>query len=441
MSRQTIHVGLLFVLLLTVFLCPAASIRDKALLTINGPAGMVVQHEGRELGSVPLKLRLTPGSYIFKYSAPGYEPHWSALELKSGVSRKLDVTLTPLTGSVLIVSNPPGAELVVGGQVKGVTPLVLEHVKQGSYSGLLRMQGYAPHAVEWSVSDDRPIKVSADLNENVGRLQLTSTPAKARLWINGKAEGVTPRTIELTEGRYQVRLEQDGFVANEEGITIERKKTLQKHMKLQALPGAMAVNSEPAGGEVWLNGKKQGVTPYLQRDLTPGTYTVEIRKDGFETEKRTVVITSGSQDELNVKLGSSRGSVELYVRPAGVSVSIDGQFVGKVQSDAQSSHGTRPIKIEDLAPGIHQITLAHPRATPSSQTIQVKVEKGELVRPKRLDVWIANCELTYKDGRIETGALFSENDREIFFGLEPGVTIAISRDKLKEVKKLVIPEE
>ncbi|UKI31560.1 MAG: PEGA domain-containing protein [Lentisphaeria bacterium] len=205
---------------------------------------------------------------------------------------------------------------------------------------------------------------------------------------------------------------------------------------LSARPGGVKVVSEPAGAEIFVNETKRGVAPCTLGDLSPAVYTIRAVKAGYEPMEKTVEIVSGFQDEVRFSLVRSTGVLELTVRPAGVTVLVDGKLVGRTKSDGVSVTGTAPIVVREMAPGNHEVTVSHPRSRPESRTITVHVEKGKVCRPKAIDVWIANCEIRYKTGAVELGALYEENEKSILFGPEPGVKIAIDRGKLQYVRKL-----
>lgn len=408
----------------------------SARLRIVGPAGLRITSGGQVFTKPPFQLQVKPGIYLFKYSAPGFRERWEKVELRDGQYRRIELELEPVTASVLINTRPTGAELVVDGRVVGATPLLLEEVRIGKYSGLLRMPGYSQRTIEWSVEDERPKQILIDLDENVGMVSFNSRPQGAQLSIGGRVVGVTPFKGELNEGKYLIRLERSGYVPLEQTVTLSRGQRLVREFVLSARPGGVKVVSEPAGAEIFVNETKRGVAPCTLGDLSPAVYTIRAVKAGYEPIEKTVEIVSGFQDEVRFSLVRSTGVLELTVRPAGVTVLVDGKLVGRTKSDGVSVTGTAPIVVREMAPGNHEVTVSHPRSRPESRTITVHVEKGKVCRPKAIDVWIANCEIRYKTGAVELGALYEENEKSILFGPEPGVKIAIDRGKLQYVRKL-----
>ncbi len=88
--------------------------------------------------------------------------------------------------------------------------------------------------------------------------------------------------------RRDVAKEANGSAGGESGVTTAVNAKLRP-----ASDGArVEFGSEPAGAEVFVNGKFVGSTP-SSISLAPGEYSVEVRKRGYETWEREVTITGG----------------------------------------------------------------------------------------------------------------------------------------------------
>ena len=410
---------------------------EKALVTVTGPAGMVLSVDDQKVGVAPVTFKLNGGIYLFKYHAPGYERRWETVKLKDAEQRKIHVDLKRESASVLIATKPLGAQLVVDGRVLGATPIVLDNVIPGNeYTGQLRMPGYAERSVKWAVDSARPKQVMIDLDANMVKVEFLSKPARARLMINGREVGTTPYRGELTEGKYKLRFELAGYSPLEQTVTLSRGEKFKMEYPLTPLPGGISISSVPEGAAVYINGRKRGVTPCVLTDLPAAVYEVRAEKDGYDPVTRKVEIASGYKDEIKLVLLSSTGELELDIRPAGVEVLLDGKKLGKTEENPESKAVTKPIRVSGLAPGEHKVTVSHPRAYPPSRTVSVMVEKGKLTRPRTITVWIANCEIKYRDGRVEVGTLYQEDDNSILFGPEPGIRYEVSRGDLEYVKRL-----
>jgi hypothetical protein len=127
--------------------------------------------------------------------------------------------------------------------------------------------------------------------------------------------------------------------------------------------GMLVVNTTPGGVQVFIDGKKRGMTP-ITLELPTGDHKLELTL-GDQTRAIPVKITQGGQVSQFVELPAVAAAVgQLSVRtdPPGATVTIDGQ-----------RRGVSPLVIEDLAPGAHVVGLQNAL---SSVTEQVTIEAG-----------------------------------------------------------------
>lgn len=66
--------------------------------------------------------------------------------------------------------------------------------------------------------------------------------------------------------------------------------------------GLLLVEYEPKYSEVWIDGKKEGATPYEFWFLPVGSHKVEIKKDGYESKTDSVIIKKGETIRLRGSL-------------------------------------------------------------------------------------------------------------------------------------------
>ncbi|MCX7741070.1 MAG: PEGA domain-containing protein, partial [Meiothermus sp.] len=137
-----------------------------------------------------------------------------------------------------------------------------------------------------------------------GTLLLRSTPSGAEARINGRPVGSTPLTLELLPGSYELELRRSGYDPLRVSFTIRSGQTTQLELTLTASPpptGTLAVESTPRGADVLVNGRFVGRTP-LNLALSPGFYSVEVRRSGFSPFRTSVSIQPGRTTRLSVNL-------------------------------------------------------------------------------------------------------------------------------------------
>jgi hypothetical protein len=146
-------------------------------------------------------------------------------------------------------------------------------------------------------------------------------------------------------------------------------------------PGSnISVLTNPRGAEVYLNGEYQGLTPITMKYLSPGTYIVDIRMNGFRNETFQRTLTEGSMVEagINLELLSSlpapagNGSIAVDSDPGGASVRLDGNTAGTTPA------GRAALVLNDIPLGNHTITVelaGYPPYTSAVTVIRNQVVK------------------------------------------------------------------
>jgi serine/threonine-protein kinase len=98
------------------------------------------------------------------------------------------------------------------------------------------------------------------------------------------------------------------------------------------IPGQLAINSTPEGAQIQVDGRSDNTwaTPYTLTGLLPGQHTINVSKQGFAPEARTLDITSGGKSFLVVHLAQLGSTVSLGSEPSGASVLVDGKDTGRL---------------------------------------------------------------------------------------------------------------
>jgi PEGA domain-containing protein len=127
--------------------------------------------------------------------------------------------------------------------------------------------------------------------------------------------------------------------------------------------GELVVNTNPDGVQVFIDGKKRGMTP-ITLELPTGDHKLELTL-GDQTRAIPVKITTGGHVAQFVELpkaASVVGQLSIRTEPAGATVTVDGQ-----------RRGVSPLVVEGLTPGEHTVGLQNATA---SVTEQVTVQPG-----------------------------------------------------------------
>ena len=161
--------------------------------------------------------------------------------------------------------------------------------------------------------------------EEVGSIQVTSTPAGAAIYLDDEpTQWTTNTTIPgISCGDHSIRVELERYrTPDDRAITVSRDKNTTVHFTLEPITGSIEVTSEPPGAWVYLNGENMSVcTPATLENLVVGDYTVEVRAEGRE-DYRTVTVNDGETSSVDFNFKDSGGD-------SGGGETVDYGYTGK----------------------------------------------------------------------------------------------------------------
>jgi hypothetical protein len=136
------------------------------------------------------------------------------------------------------------------------------------------------------------------------------------------------------------------LIALTSGGTLAARRYLMPVATTENL-GMLAVQTNPAGATVVIDGQQRGATP-LSIALKPGRHVLELVTEG-DVRSMPVMITAGGQVSQFIELpraSSQLGELQIRTEPAGAQVTVDGRVLGK-----------SPLTAEGLMPGPHTVVL------------------------------------------------------------------------------------
>jgi len=155
--------------------------------------------------------------------------------------------------------------------------------------------------------------------------------------------------------------------------------------------GSLALESEPAGASIWINGDLRAeVTPATISQLPTGVaLDVKLTLDGFEHAREQVTLKAeDAKDPAHVKLELKKGSVvvEVKVAPEGASPTfvLDGKPVAGPRIETVTSGISHKLVV--TAPGFAEQTVSFTGNAMETKRLEVSLEKApekHVVNPAR----------------------------------------------------------
>ena len=179
-------------------------------------------------------------------------------------------------GGLLIKSTPGGAGVTIDGlAVEGKTPLTVRDLPAGEHLLELR-KGLFKGRQRVKVVANRFVKVTVALQKVRGRLEVLSTPPEATVLLDGKVVGSTPMVIGAVEaGRHVIEIRKKGHVAVRREVILGVEDVKKSVNATLQQTGVIAVDTDPAGAVVSVDGKAAGQAP-LKIELAPGAHKIHL---------------------------------------------------------------------------------------------------------------------------------------------------------------------
>jgi hypothetical protein len=326
---------------------------EKGYYSINSdPSGGSVVFDGTNYGVAPVTVTVsttgTPGHTI-TVSKSGYQTwtNYYSGNPSSGQTISVLATLIPVaqTGSITVNSNPSGASAVLdNGYDQLTTPGTFYSVPVGWHNVEVSKSGYQLYSTSIEVKSGATSTVYATLtpNKNVGSISVSSYPVGASLYVDTIYEGETNQIVgNLVAGPHTVLLKKSGYKDYSQTMTVNSDQTVYMTVTLTPLSspstGDLDVSSSPSGASIYLNGAYQGETrsssPFYITGLSPGTYTVVLRKSGYLDYTTATQIVAGTTAKVSATLQPATGtpntaSADIFSDPSGADVFINNAYKG-----------------------------------------------------------------------------------------------------------------
>jgi len=146
-----------------------------------------------------------------------------------------------------------------------------------------------------------------------------STPAGARVVLDGKEVGMTPVTVRaLSFGTHIVRITRDGYLDDERRVSVSAKRPAQSLIvelsRLQdskpdgsesaatRFTAPLVIESRPPGAIVFLNGDRVGTTPLTLDTVATGSQALRLEMNGYRRWTSSIRVVAGERNRITASL-------------------------------------------------------------------------------------------------------------------------------------------
>ena len=178
----------------------------------------------------------------------------------------------------------------------------------GTHTYKVEAGGYISKSGSFSVSSGDMPPISVSLVSALATVSVTCPTPAVSLYVDKKSVGNVPWSGSLKEGMHLIEVKKNGYRSQQKTIQLSQQKLDVVFGELVAILGNLSVNYKPFGADVYVDGKKLGQSPRVFNGLLVGNHQVEVRKDGYTTDKKSVTISEGQTMSISGTLASNTAS-------------------------------------------------------------------------------------------------------------------------------------
>lgn len=251
-----------------------------------------------------------------------------------------------VTGMLVVNSDPPGAEVRLGGRALGVTPLEPVRVAVGRYLLDLEKRGFSLVHESVEVVAGESTTLEYPLHRNARGVTVMTMPTGAGITVDGVALGITggspppgyeillmedglnpadvsaPFTMPfLAAGRHVIRVEKECYATMEADfqVTLDGGELPLELETIVLSPSrsGLSIRSTPAGAGVRLDGRHVGSTPLELDELCGQEVLVQLELSQVGAWEDAIQLRPGERLAIDAELKLSLASLGV-VREIGV---------------------------------------------------------------------------------------------------------------------------
>ena len=272
----------------------------------------------------------------------------------------------PATGTLNISSDPLGAQVLVDGGPRGLTPLTLT-LDAGSHKVELRGAGQ-PRTLPITIAAGAQLSQYVELPKAVavvGQLQIRTDPPGAQVTVDSTPRGTSPVLVDaLTPGDHEVVLANE-LATVKQTVAIEAGVTASLVVPLKTAEGAPVSGwltvTAPVDLQLYENKKLLGSSQSDRIMVSAGKHEIEIVNEplGYHVV-RTVQVPPGKV--APVTLAWPTGTASINALPW-ADVFVDGTKIGET-----------PLGNVALPIGPHEIVFRHPDLGEQKQGVTITLK-------------------------------------------------------------------
>ncbi len=253
---------------------------DYGTLRVNSrPQGAEVYVDGELKGKTPLAVpRIEAGDRTVIIHSDGFADSTEAVTVRANQTMDLSKALAELTGKLEVTTTPPDAQVFIDDKYVGQSPYKNPAIRTGNYKVALKLKNFADGSATATVEANRTARVDERLKGLPGKIVVSTTPAKATVFVDGNEAGKSLYSGPAEPGTHKIRVSLNGYQDGEKEVEVKPGQSAAATFTLEEAPKGYAGGGSsggmvtiPAGNFLYGDDKKSVYLAAFKIDRTEVT--------------------------------------------------------------------------------------------------------------------------------------------------------------------------
>ena len=206
-------------------------------------------------------------------------------------------------GKLIIRSEPAGIEVSLGGDKKGITPLVIDQIIPGSYEIILQNADYETYTNQVRIESGFTREISATLIPAFSYLKIATNVADAIINVD-TLKGISGSTglLKICPGIHRFSINHDYYLPIKEETNLIPGDTLSLQIKLEKAKGIMILAAQPENATLSISEISQQLPNSDPIELSAGEHILRLQAPYYYPLEQSVIIKRENTINLNLSL-------------------------------------------------------------------------------------------------------------------------------------------
>jgi formylglycine-generating enzyme required for sulfatase activity len=259
----------------------------------------------------PLNLKDQPtGKHTLHFELPGYSAKDTIVTVEKDKTLTYKFTLQREYATLIVDTDPKGAEVFWEGKSLGTTPLTCDTLSPGEKEITIKKRGYINRTETVRLKAGEPKSLNFDLILQTGSVEIVCDQNGAEIFFDevslGFYQGKAIAKDKIPLGKHTVKAILSGYEDAVASFEAQFAQPNSIDLNLKPKPGALFVSSTPEGAEIWLDGsnsdQKTAYNPVKIPIDNPGDYRVTLKKSEYQDTTQTVKIPPGGSKTIDIAM-------------------------------------------------------------------------------------------------------------------------------------------